>query len=412
MGRNILKRDIFDEIVKYIDSDSIIVLHGARQVGKSHLMFYLENFLKKQKKQSYFFDLEDSRLVDVLNQGAAAMLLFLQNEGMDLEKIKNSGEKLYVFIDEIQYLEKPSPLMKLLSDHHKYIQLIVSGSSSFDIKSKFSDSLVGRTVEFEIYSLSFSEFLRFKGSGYSAKNKLDAYHLEKIKELYKEYVFFGAYPKIVLENSIEKKEKYLDQIINTYIKKDIRDLAKVKDIKKFNDMLKVLATQSGQLLNVSRLAKTCSLAVQTVEKYLFILENTYIIKLVPPYSSSAKVEVIKAPKIFFYDTGIAQMLWLKKFPQNFVGNIFETSIFAELVKKHGKDAIYYWRNRNQNEIDFILQVDNRPLPIEVKMNFGNFRTSSMAHFLERYGIDDYQVVSLDGNVSGSQYIYPWDFTRV
>lgn len=408
MSKNIIKRDISDEIIKYIGSDNIIVLHGARQVGKSHIMFYLENFIKSQKKQTYFLDLEDSRLVDVLNLGVEEAILFLQNEGIELEKIKNNGEKLYLFIDEIQHLENPSPLMKLLGDHHKYIQLIVSGSSSFDIKSKFSDSLVGRTVEFEIFSLSFSEFLRFKKFNYDAKKKLDAYHAEKIKEMYKEYVFFGAYPKIVLEKSVEKKEKYLGQIIDTYIKKDIRDLAKISDIKKFNDMLKVLATQSGQLLNVSKLAKICSLAQQTVEKYLFILENTYIIKLVAPYSTSAKVEVIKAPKIFFYDTGIAQMLWLKKFPQNFVGNIFETSIFAELVKKYRKDNVHYWRNRNQNEIDFILQSGEKPLPIEVKMNFGNFRELSMSYFMERYEINEYRVVGLEGEKRNNSYTYPWE----
>lgn len=408
MHKKLIKRDIYDEIVKYINTDNIIVLHGARQVGKSHIMFYLEDFLKNQGKQTYFFDLEDARLVEVLNQGVDAALLFLGNEGLDLEKIKKSEERLYVFIDEIQYLEKPSPLMKLLGDHHKYIQLIVSGSSSFDIKSKFSDTLVGRTVDFEIFNLSFAEFLRFKNIKNAIGGNLDRYHLEKIKELYKEYVFFGGYPKIVMENSIEKKEKYLMQIIDTYIKKDIRDLAKIKDIKKFNNMLKVLATQSGQILNVSKLAEACSLAKQTVESYLFILENTYIIKLITPFSSSAKVEVIKAPKIFFYDTGIAQMLWLRKFPQNFVGNIFETSVFAELVKKHGKDTVYYWRNRNQNEIDFILQTGTEPLPIEVKMNFGNFRASSMDYFLERYKIKDYKIVGLEGEKKGDVCFYPWE----
>jgi len=408
MQENIVKRDIFDEIVKYVDSNNIIVLHGARQVGKSHILFYLKNYLKDQSKQTFFFDLEDTRLVEVLNNGADAMLLFLKNEGFDLEKIKNNKEKLFVFIDEIQYLENPSPLMKLLADHHKYIQLIVSGSSSFNIKSKFSDTLVGRTVDFEIFNLSFSEFLRFKNINYNIKEKLDQYHLEKIMDLYKEYVFFGCYPKIVMENSIEKKEKYLNQIIDTYIKKDIRDLAKIKDIKKFNNMLKVLATQSGQLLNVSKLAEICGIAKQTAENYLFILENTYIIKLVAPFSSSAKVEVVKAPKIFFYDTGISQMLWLKKFPQNFVGNIFETSIFSELVKKYGKDAVGYWRNRNQNEIDFILQTEKNPLPIEVKMNFRNFRMASMDYFLKRYRISDYKVVSLEGEKKNESCFYPWE----
>jgi len=408
MDKKPLKRDIFDEIVKYAGTDNIIVLQGARQVGKSHILFYFDDFLKNRGKLTYFFDLEDPRLVDVLNRGAESTLSFLNNEGIELEKIKNSSEKLYVFIDEIQYLNNPSSLLKLLADHHKYIQLIVSGSSSFDIKSKFSDSLVGRTVNFEIYNLSFPEFLRFKKIPFDARRKLSAYHLEKIKNMYKEYVLFGGYPKVVLEKSLEKKERYIYQIIDTYVKKDIRDLAKIKDVQKFNNLLKILAAQSGQLLNVAKLADTCSLSKPTVEKYLFILENTYIIKLVHPFSSSARVEVVKTPKIFFYDTGIMELLWIKTFPQNFVGNTFETSVFAELSKKYGEQNVYFWRNRNQNEIDFVLRLKNKLLPVEVKSNFRNFRKASMNSFLDRYKIKNFQIVSLEGDKRGKNYIYPWE----
>lgn len=407
MDKKLYKRDIFDEIIKYLDTDNILVLHGARQVGKSHILFYLEDFLKKRGEQTYFFDLEDARLVEVLDRGVDDALLFLKNEGFDLDKIKNTRKKLYVFIDEIQYLENPSPLMKLLADHYKYIQLIVSGSSSFNIKAKFSDTLAGRTVDFEIHNLAFSEFLRFKNIP-AAAGKLDRYHLEKMKNLFKEYVFFGGYPKIVLESSVEKKEKYLLQIIDTYVKKDIRDLAKIKNIKKFNDLLKVLAEQSGQLLNVAKLSEVCGLARQTVEEYLFILENTYILKLVAPFSSSAKVEVVKTPKIFFYDTGLAQMLRFRHFPENFTGNIFETSIFAELVKKIDAQAVHFWRNRNQNEIDFILKDGEKPLPIEVKQSFRNFRASSMDFFLKRYKIKDYKIVSLEGEKKDEHSFYPWE----
>ena len=408
MEKKALKRDIFDEIVKYLNTDNIVVLHGARQVGKSHILFFLDDYLKKRGKSTYFFDLEDARLVDVLNQGVDNMLLFLKNEGIDMDALKKAKGRLYIFVDEIQYLDSPSPLLKLLADHHKYIHLIVSGSSSFDIKSKFSDSLVGRTVDFEIFNLSFSEFLRFKDTALNTKRKLDDFHLKKIKGLYKEYVLFGGYPKIVMENSIEKKEKYISQIIDTYIKKDIRDLAKIKDVAKFNNLLKVLASQSGQLLNVAKIADTCSLSKPTVEKYLFILENTYVIKLVSPFSSSAKVEVVKSPKIFFYDTGILKLLWMNAFPQNSAGNTFETSIFAELAKKYGARNIHYWRNRNQNEIDFVLQFKDKLLPIEVKTNFRNFRKSSMGSFLKKYRVKDYKVVSIEGEKRGENYFYPWE----
>lgn len=408
MDKKLLKRDISEEIVKYMDTENIIVLHGARQVGKSHILFYLENLLKKEGKPTFYIDLEDSRFVDILNEGVDALLAFLKAESFDLDKIKSDGKRLYLFIDEIQYLEKPSPLMKLLIDHHSHIQLIVSGSSSFNIKSKFSDSLVGRTVDFEIFNLSFAEFLRFKNIVYNLSAELPSFQLKKIKELYAEYMFFGGYPKIVLENSVEKKEKYLQQIIDTYIKKDIRDLANIKNIKKFNDLLKVLSSQSGQLLNVAELSRKCNIAVQTIESHLFLLENTYIIKLVSPFSTNSLVEVIKSPKVFFYDTGLLQMLQSKKLQRIDQGSIFETSIFSELVKKFGQEKINFWRNKNQNEIDFILQKKDGILPIEVKNNFRNFRKTSMSFFCEKYELKDYKVVSIEGEKRGKEYIYPWE----
>jgi len=408
MGNGPIKRDVIDEIVKYIDTDNIIVLHGSRQVGKTYILYYLEALLKSQGKLTFFFDLEDSRFVDVLDAGVDSFLTYLKNEGIDLDRIKNGSGRLYVFIDEVQYLKNPSPLLKLLADHHKYIQLIISGSSSFGIKSKFSDSLVGRTVDFEIFNLSFREFIRFKGLRYKLENISSGIHLDKTIELYHEYVFFGGYPKIVLENSVEKKEKYLQQIIDTYIKKDIRDLAHVRDTRKFNNLLKVLASQSGQLLNVAQLANTCSIAKQTVENYLFILENTYVLKLIAPFSSSSKVEVVKAPKIFFYDTGLLEMLWLSGLQRNLIGNIFETSIFSELAKKYGAQNIHYWRNRNQNEIDFILELKDKILPIEVKVNFRGFRKPSMSSFCRRYNIDEYRVAGLTGQKEDGNYIYPWE----
>ena len=116
--------------------------------------------------------------------------------------------------------------------------------------------------------------------------------------------------------NIKHKETYLQQIIDTYIRKDISDLANVRDTKKFNDLLKILASQSGQLLKVSELSDISGLALQTINYYLEILEETYIVKLVSPFSTSAKVEVGKTPKIFFYDTGILQMLWFKKLPES------------------------------------------------------------------------------------------------
>ncbi|MBU2233882.1 AAA family ATPase, partial [Patescibacteria group bacterium] len=163
MAKKIYKRIIVDEIKKYLFTDDIIVLHGARQVGKTYILHWLNKYLKTKNKITYYIDLEDSRFVAILDAGVEDFIKHLQEQGLELNK------KIFVFIDEIQYLKNPSMFLKLIADHYKKIKLIISGSSSFEIKSKFKDSLVGRTVNFEIFNLSFNEFLLFKNYYFDSK---------------------------------------------------------------------------------------------------------------------------------------------------------------------------------------------------------------------------------------------------
>jgi uncharacterized protein len=405
MDQKIYKREIVGEIERYLYTGDIIVLHGARQVGKTSLLCYLEAELKEKGETTYFIDLEDSRYVNILDAGVREFLKLLEEEGI---KAARQNRKIFVFVDEIQYLANPSSFLKLISDHHKDIKLIVSGSSSFAIKSKFKDSLVGRTVDFDIFNLSFREFLIFKGYPFEEGKVYTGKKVDELKGLFKQYVLYGGYPKIVLIPEIVMKEKYLQQIIDTYVKKDIRDLAKVKDIEKFNKLLEALAAQSSQLLNVAELSNTTRIAKQTIEKYLFIMENTYILKLVRPFSGNIRSELFKLPKIFFYDTGIMQMFWLKGLQKELIGSVFETGIFSELVKKYDKDSVYYWRTKDKKEIDFILKIKKVVLPIEAKLSFEQFKPAAVNYFSEKYGIKKYKVVSLNGKPRSEFQVYPWE----
>jgi len=405
MNEKIYKRKITDEIVSYFDTDNIIVLHGSRQVGKTHILYYLADLLKKQNKKIIFIDLEDGRFVELLDSGIDKFINFLEGEGID------KSRKTYVFIDEIQYLANPSPFLKLVSDHHKYLQLILSGSSSFNIKKKFTDTLVGRTVDFEIYPLDFSEFLDFKGIQIDLQTK-SAIHASRLKELFREYILYGGYPKIVLEDEIARKEKYLGQIVNTYLKRDIHDLAQIKQVQKFNRMLKLLAESSGNLLNIAEISQTCGLARETVENYLFILENTYIIKLLPVFSYKAKVEVVKTPKIFFYDTGLLQTVWLRNLTGNILGNMFETSVFSQLIKKYQVDKIYFWRTKRGQEIDFVVLNKQEILPIEAKLNFRHVNRSALITFCRKYKVKQGAVVGLEGEKKTAQDLWPWEINNL
>lgn len=402
--KKLYERDIIGKISKYLFTDEIIVLHGARQVGKTSIIFWLKKQLEEKSEKTFYLDLEDSRFVKILNKGVSEFLTLLKEEGV-LGNAENG--RVFIFIDEIQYLENPSSFLKLIADHHMDIKLIVSGSSSFEIKSKFKDSLVGRTVDFEIFNLSFSEFLRFKNINF-LNNDTTEKKINELKTLFKEYVLFGGYPKIVLTPEIDKKETYIQQIIDTYVKKDIRDLAHIKDIEKFNKLLEVLSSEVGNMLDVTELSNTCNISKPTIEKYLFILENTYIIRLVRPYHGNIRAELFKTPKIYFYDTGIAHMLWMKELPKTILGNIFENAISAELSKQYGKDFVFYWRTTDRKEIDFILRKKNDVLPIEAKLNFKKGSTKALKYFSENYKIKDYKVVSLEGDKEKSFEVYPWE----
>ena len=400
------KRDIFSQIEPYIGDETIIVLHGARQVGKTHILKYIQNWLEERGKKSLYYDLEYSDTLDLINHGTTAFI----NELSGKKYIE--GEEIYVLIDEIQYLDNPSSFLKIIADHYKNIHLIVSGSSTFDIKTKFTNSLAGRTTPFEVFPLSFSEFLTFKESEYHVTRQPSSSAIHSFTEYYQEFIKYGGYPKVVLEPIVEKKKRYLIQMIDTYIRKDIRDLTTISDIRKFNSMLKILASQSGQLLSMKALSNETDTAFTTIQKYLSILEETYIIKLVSPYSHSASVEISKNPKIYFYDSGLLSILWLNNFQDTIIGNVFETNIFSELVKLYGRQNIHFWRTKSGKEIDFILELPPHLIPIEVKTNFQQYSSKHLAHFTAKYKSEPGKVVALLGNPKNEHYLYPWQLINI
>lgn len=397
----IFRRKVFDDLLPFLFEKEIIVVNGARQVGKTHLLYYLRDYLIERKEQVHYLDLEDSRLLKTLDAGSDVLPHLLQEEGFD------PGRRVFVLIDEIQYLADPSKFLKLTHDHLPNIKLVVSGSSSFDIKRKFKDSLAGRTVTFELFPLSFAEFLVFKEVTLPVGTPPTLKRLEELAKLQKEFVLFGAYPGIVLTSETYKKEKRLQQIIDTYIRKDIRDIGNIRDIDKFNLLLETLAAQSGKLLNVLELANTCRLAKQTLENYLFILENTYVLRRVRPFHGNIRSELFKTPKVFFYDSGLQQLLWLKKFPGAVMGNVFETAVFAELAKRYGKEAVYFWRTRDKKEIDFVIRKGDLVLPLEVKLNFSHFNPATTKYFLKEYGLPSYRIIGLEGTSTDTQARSLW-----
>ena len=143
------------------------------------------------------------------------------------------------------------------------------------------------------------------------------------------------------------------------------------------------------------------------------MENTYIIKLLKPYSTNLRAELFKTAEIFFYDTGIAHMLWLKTLPKTVLGNMFETSVFSELVKNLKNAELFHWRTQDKKEVDFIIRQGNRVLPIETKLSAGNFKASSINYFLEQYKIKKGFCASLEimqKKYGKIEFRYPWELS--
>jgi len=259
-------------------------------------------------------------------------------------------------------------------------------------------------------NVSYREMLTFKGIAFVPGVPATKIKVRQLQALYLEYALYGGYPKIVLTPELDRKEKYLQQIIDTYIRKDIRDLVEIKDVSRFNRLLEVLAAQSGNLLNITELSNTCDLARQTVERYIFLLEQTYILRLVRPFSRNLRSEITKTPKIFFYDTGLMQMLWLKRLQTELIGSVFETSLFAELVKQMRGDDVTYWRTTDKKEIDFVLRRPEGPLPMEVKNHFPRVIPSVFKSFWQTETLNaetPLWVVGLYGDAAAPQMIFPW-----
>lgn len=377
-------RDILPELLRYLDHPEILLLVGARQVGKTTLMKMLLEHLRlrgEPEQALHYLDLEDMTLLHLLEGGHRELTGWLTAQGADLSRM------VYVFIDEIQYLSNPSNLLKLLADSQPNLKLIVSGSSTLEIRRKFSDSLAGRKLVFEIYPLSFAEFLIFRGEDRLAQVVRDCgvrslvadadpvalparFLAEECSRYYRDYLIWGGYPRVALELDEQKKSAYLAELYNAYVRKDIKDLARIDNVTGFNNLIAALAHQAGGLANISELSTATRLARNTVEHYLFLLENTFIIKGALPFSRNPRKEISKMRKYYFLDNGLRNIAIRNLAAidsRTDAGELAENAVFADLSKKSPLlEEIGFWRTQSKNEVDFILHGENRLRPVEVK----------------------------------------------
>jgi len=401
MKTNLYSRRLLKEINPFIKRKEAIIVRGTRRVGKTSLLKLLSRELRKRgikQKNIYFFDLENIRIREDFNNNPKNILKYIENK---------KGKK-YVFIDEIQYLDQPSNFIKLLVDHNPNLKIFATGSSSLDIKKKIQDSLVGRAFYFHLYPLDFNEFLSFKKTKFPEEPTPN--QNKQLNILLEEYLLYGAMPEVVLEKNITIKKEILENYINLYVSKDIRNLAEIDNISAFNNLIKILAGQTGNLLDKTEISNTLNIAFNTTNRYLDILQHTFIALLLKPYFTNLRAKLTKTPKIYFYDLGLRNSISNDFNPIDFRvdrGALFENFILLQLLSKFKQQDVFFYRNNVGNEIDFI--VEKNKTAIEVK--FKRMKDKSVFRIFDAFlKFDNYVLnLTLNKQAANYQFIDWWHF---
>jgi len=386
---NQLERKLLKPILRHLPDKEFIIITGARQTGKTTLLSQVQNHLIAQGKKSVFYlTLEDPAILSRLNQHPEYIFDFT---------IRKEGEKVFVLIDEVQYLDNPSNFLKLLYDkHHKNLKIVATGSSAFYIDQKFTDSLAGRKKLFELYTLDLDEYLLFRTGNNTLSVELErirenlSYYSTLQKELetfFNEYLTYGGYPAVALADTHQNKLAALSELTGSFLKRDI-DEANIQDKEKFYKLLLILADQTASLLNINELSRLLSLSVTAVNNYLYILQKCFHIGLLKPFYKNLRKELTKMPKVYFNDLGFRNSL-LKLYgsvnsrPDK--GALIENYAFLRLRQLHGNDAIHFWRTADGKEIDFIISKEyNQGEALEIKFDEASFVASKYNRFTNAY----------------------------
>lgn len=387
-----IQRNLYPQVKHWLNRDKILIIKGPRQVGKTTLLQIIKKDLEAEKKQTIYFSI-DQELHNPIFTDHKLFFIYL-NDQFEL----NSKNKLYVFLDEFQYIKEAGLFLKVLFDQYKdKLQFIVSGSSSLEI-TRNSEFLTGRKIEFNMTPLSFFEYVSYKSSNqykrsyslndFQSLSDFNQIYQEDLKKHFVDYLNYGGYPEVVLLNNTSDKKRVIREIITTYIQKDITAFLHVENPQAFNKLIVFLASQIGNLVNQSSLRLDLGINTETVQRYLSILEGTYLFDFVKPYFTNVRKELSKMPKAFINDFGALNYVlgFSPLFDFDIIGGEkVENFIYNELKLLVEKENINFYRTVSKAEIDFIVKTGNNFTPIEVKFrNSVNNLPIVMQNFSGKY----------------------------
>jgi len=357
-----------EELVK---KGKILVVYGPRRVGKTTL---LQNYLKTTKLKYKWSTGDDIETQHVLGSQNLKEILEYYN-GYDLAAI-----------DEAQNIKNLGMGLKILVDNNPEISVIITGSSSFNIEQATGEPLTGRKRSICLYPISQKELC-------SRFNKFE------LQEKLEDFLVFGSYPEVVLANTRKEKIEIITELVNSYLLKDVFSLASIKGSKTFIDLLKLLAFQVGSEVSIHELGVHIGLESRTINRYIDLLEKSFVIRRLTPYSRNLRKEITSKNKYYFLDNGVRNGLiaqFNKLSERDDVGKLFENFMVVERIKQISNNGwyrnLYFWRTYDGQEIDLIEEYDGKLFPIEIKWN-ENAKYKLSALWSSKYKSEELNIIN-------------------
>jgi len=368
-----IKRKIEDSIlISLKESNTIIVVYGARQVGKTTL---INTVLKQLDLKILKINAEELKYNDIFSS-------------RNLEKMKLLTENYdLLFIDEAQTIQNIGINIKILHDAVPQLKIILTGSSSFELSNKIKEPLTGRTKTFMLFPISYAELQ-------------DTYNTFELKENLATYLILGGYPKLYSYKTRNKKIAHLNELASSYLYKDLLAFTKIKHSNKLYSLLRLLAFQIGNTVSINELSKNLKVSSETVERYIDLLEKSFIIFRLSGFSKNLRKEIRKQDKIYFYDLGIRNSI-INNFStledRTDKGQLWENFLLSERIKqKHYNELykqMYFWRTYTGAELDYIEEYDGKLYAYEFK--WGNKIPKAPKTWLENYTSSEFDYVNQD-----------------
>lgn len=366
------KRDLASVIRERCFQGKVIILLGARQVGKTTL---LKTLIREEKDDVLFLNCDDPQVVSYLTDRNLRELQTLV------------GTKKFIVIDEAQKVDNIGLTLKLIVDNMPDVQVIATGSSAFELRNRLNEPLTGRKFEYQMFPISTNEI--FQTEGY-----LD------VKRLLETRLIYGSYPDILTHSG--NARELLTTLTDSYLYKDILTSDNLRKPELLDKLLRALALQVGSEVSYNELAQVINSDTKTVERYIDLLEKCFIIFRLHGLSRNLRNELKRAKKVYFYDNGVRNAVIQQFAPidmRNDMGALWENFFISERIKRnhymHHYCNIYFWRTTSQQEIDYIEESDGAMTVFEMKWNPKKGNTKLPDSFLNAYDIKETVVVTPD-----------------